>query len=301
MQSAGTETTWFYDLLAWAQAHSKQVIAGGVGLLVVIVAGYVVAWERHQQALSSNHALFAAAQPASPDEKPSVSALLQVADQYPGTSVAERALLLAAGRAYEEGNYAEAEKHFRAHREQFPDSLFAPIAALGVASSLDAQDKVDEAVTAYEQTIATWSHDPVADRARLALATLYEDQDQPADALRVYDQMTDSMTFSEASFQATTRRQQLLAQHPELAPEPTNAPPAAAVAPVTTNAPAATSNVVAGATNAVAVTATNVVEAAANAAAGAVSAATNAAKAVPAPPLATPTAPATNAPADGGQ
>jgi predicted negative regulator of RcsB-dependent stress response len=246
MQSAETESTWFYDLLAWVDKNRKPVIAGGVTLLVLIVAGYVLNWKHQQTIRAANHALLAVSQRADSDQNPPAPAdFLKIAEEYAGTSVADRALLLAAGRAYTDGNYTEAEKQFRAHLKKYPNSVFAPIASLGVAASLDAQDKVKEAIAAYEQTIATYSDDPAADRARLALATLYEDQNQPKEALRLYDQMTDNAGFSRMAFEATTRRQQLLAQHPELAPPPTNAVPAAVIAPAATNAPASATNTVA--------------------------------------------------------
>ena len=245
MQSAETESTWFYDLLAWVDKNRKPVIAGGVTLLVLIVAGYVLNWKHQQTIRAANHALLAVSQRADSDQNPPAPAdFLKIAEEYAGTSVADRALLLAAGRAYTDGNYTEAEKQFRAHLKKYPNSVFAPIASLGVAASLDAQDKVKEAIAAYEQTIATYSDDPAADRARLALATLYEDQNQPKEALRLYDQMTDNAGFSRMAFEATTRRQQLLAQHPELAPPPTNAAPAAVIAPAATNAPASATNAV---------------------------------------------------------
>lgn len=233
MQSARTGSTRIYDFLAWAQVHRKQVIAGVVALLVLIVIGYVVHWKNKQTRLAASEALLtlvnqaSSGTPAAGDSGPRPADLLQVAEQYSATTAAQRALLLAAGAAYRDGDYSQAAKLFGQFEQEHSGSELAPIAALGVATSLDAQNQTNEAVSAYEQVIAGHSRNPVANRARLGLATLFEQMDKPADALRIYDGMTGEAGFSELAFEASARRERLLLDHPELAPTP---------APASTNA-----------------------------------------------------------------
>lgn len=226
MQSAGTESTRIYDLLAWAQVHRKQVIAGAVAVLVVVVIGYVVHWNNKRTRLAASEALLTVLSKASPatpgaaESGPKPAELLQVAGAYSSTTAGARALLLAAGAAYREADYAQAAQLFEQFGREHSGSELAPIAALGVAASLDAQNQTDKAVTAYESVIGRHSGNPVADQARLALATLFEDTGKPADALRIYDGMADAAGFSQQAFEATTRRERLLRDHPELAPAP---------------------------------------------------------------------------------
>jgi predicted negative regulator of RcsB-dependent stress response len=224
MQSAGTESTRIYDLLAWAQVHRKQVIAGALAVLVVVVIGYIVHWKNKQTRLAATEALLSVTSQASPgtpeaaDSGPKPADLLQVAGEYASTSAGERALLLAAGAAYREGDYAQSEKLFEQFKSEHSGSELVPIAALGVATSLDAQDRTEEAVAAYESVIAAHSTHPVAGHARLSLATLFEDTGKPADALRIYDAMSDGNDFSQQAMEVANRRERLLRKHPELAP-----------------------------------------------------------------------------------
>lgn len=233
MQTAGTESTWFYELLAWVQEHSKQVIAGSIAVLAAIFLGYTYNWHLEQQELAASSALLKAAQPAD-NELPAPAELARVADDYGSTTAAERAVLLEASAYYQAGQYSEARQAFERFAREQPGSLLAPIAALGAAACLDAQQQETEAVTAYQQVIARYPEEAVAGRARLNLAAIYLAQDNPAEALKLYDQLTEGAGFSTTAMQAMSRREELLQAHPELAPAPTNAPAAVITpAPVT--------------------------------------------------------------------
>ena len=210
--------------MAWAQVHRKQVIAGAVAVMVVIVIGYVVHWKNKQTRLAASEALLSVAMQVSGGGDDAAAAgpkpaeLLRVAEQFSSTSAAERALLLAAAAAYRGADYSQAAQLFQRFGQEHPSSVLEPIAVLGEAASLDAQEKIPEAIAAYERVVARHSRDPVANRARLALATVFEEQDKPADALRIYDVMADEAGFNEQGFEASARRERLLRLHPELAP-----------------------------------------------------------------------------------
>ncbi len=221
MQSAGSESTWFYELLAWAQDHQKQVIGGGVGILAAIFLVYTYQWNQDRVELAGSTALMDIM--LSEGEEPSQpSEFAEVASSFGSTSAGKRAGFLEAAAYYDNAQYAEAREAFDRFRSQESGHPLAPIAALGSATCLDAMEKTAEAVSAYQQVISTYPDEPVAGRAQLSLAAIYESQDKPADALRIYDQLSGGNTFSPAAMQAIGRREKLLSDHPELAPEPTN-------------------------------------------------------------------------------
>ena len=79
------------------------------------------------------------------------------------------------------------------------DEIVAPIAALGVAASLDSLDKPEEALAAYQEVVTKYGDQPVATRARLAMAVLHESRNQPQQALKIYDDLASSRTSSRSS------------------------------------------------------------------------------------------------------
>jgi tetratricopeptide (TPR) repeat protein len=130
--------------------------------------------------------------------------------------------LLAAGALFSDNQYAEALAQFRKFHDKYPNSNLAPIAAIGIAACLESQDITQEAIKAYQDVIARFPNESVAGQAKLALGRLYEGNKQPAQALKVYEELTRQTARSVWSSEANERREQLLLQHPELAP--TNVP-----------------------------------------------------------------------------
>ena len=98
------------------------------------------------------------------------------------------------------------------------------MAALGVACSLDAMDKVEEAMSAYQRVINQYPAEPAAARARLHLAIIHEHRQQPEQALRLYDELNKPAAFGSIAMESNRRRERLLLKHPQLAS--TNQPPA---------------------------------------------------------------------------
>ena len=54
-----------------------------------------------------------------------------------------------------------------------------------MAADLEAQGKTAEAITKYEEVRRRFATDPVGDQTKMALARLYEQQNQPAEALKL--------------------------------------------------------------------------------------------------------------------
>lgn len=260
MHSETTDSTRLYELLAWLELNRKRVIILACSVLAVIVLYHVYSWYRAQRELKASHALLslrtqnrrsAAATPPSPAE------ILDVAARFGATDAGKRAVLLAASGLYTDGKYAEAQAQFERFVQQDPKSPLASIAALGVASCLDALDRTDAAVSAYRSVIDRYAEDAAATQARLALAALYEDQKQPEKALDIYDELTRQGAggpggANDTAMEASSRRERLLQRHPNLAR--VTAPPLSTTvirtnAPASTNAPAPASS---GRTNAVA-------------------------------------------------
>ncbi|MGC8990425.1 MAG: tetratricopeptide repeat protein [Verrucomicrobiia bacterium] len=219
MNPEPSESTWFYEALAWLELNRKQVIAGGLLVFATIVAGYVYDWHRKTTQREAERALFALKdRPGTEDSTrgPAASELLKVVESHPGTSAAQRALLLAASDLFDEQKYPEAQARFEQFIVNYNNSPLAPIAALRIASCLDAQDKIDEAMSAYQRVINQFPAEPAAARARLHLAIIHEQKNQPEQALRLYDELNKPNVFGSVAAEAANRRERLLRKHPEL-------------------------------------------------------------------------------------
>jgi TolA-binding protein len=244
-----------YDLLAWFETNKKKVL---VVALVLVAAGFAIATMRYMReqkeanASAQLLALKATLNPATNAVPPQPSAFLKVAQEFKGTSAAERARLLAGTAYFTEGKYSEAEAEFSAFMKEFPDSPWIATAAYGIASAQEAQNK-PEAVASYQNVATAYANSVVADDAKLALARIHEAKNQPDQALRLYNELLTAKPGDQAGgpahSEAFARKEALLKAHPELGTNQVGAVPSAPSdvirIPSSTNAPAAT-----GATNA---------------------------------------------------
>lgn len=225
MSRETTESSWLYELLAWVEVNRKRLIVAGISLIVVIMAIYVYVWMRGQTQLEASRALYSLKPPTQRDtnQVATPADYLKVAHAFPDTSAGQQALLLAAVHLFGNGHYAQAQAQFQAFLDQYSSSPFASTAALGVATCLDAQNKVSQARQAYQSVLDHYPNDAATIRAKFALAALDESQNKPEQALQIYDELNQPQRYPAAAMEANVRRQRLLQIHPDLAT--TNAPP----------------------------------------------------------------------------
>ena len=223
-----------YDLLAWLEVNKKKVAAVALALVAIGFLIAVMRYMREQKELQASSELLslkATLNPATNTTPVQASAFLKVAQEFSGTDAAERARLLAATTLFTEGKYAEAEAAFSQFRKDFPESEWRATAAFGVATAQEAQNK-PEAVASYQSVTTAHAKSSVADDAKMALARIHEQKNQPAEALRIYNEMLTPRPGAqpgEPSHRgATERKEALLRAHPELN---TNAAPAVATQP----------------------------------------------------------------------
>ena len=238
MEPESTGIKWIYDLLGWVDVHRKQVLAGFIGFVLLVIAIYAYVWHRNQVRLQAGAALVQlmnrlGQEPSSvkPED------FLALAKKYKGTPAAQRALLTAAFQYFEKNDYSHAQKIFQQFMEQYPDSIWTPQAALGLAACLDAQNKTKEAEQAYNQVIQDYGNHPAAAQARLKLAVLYEDTGRFSKALAIYNELANLKLFGRVAQIAIQRREELLREHPELAPPPPKQTNQVQALPSSTNLP----------------------------------------------------------------
>jgi predicted negative regulator of RcsB-dependent stress response len=243
-----------YDLIAWLEVNKKRV---GIVAVVLVLIGFGLAVVRHlkqekeSKASTELLALRPTLTPATNVVPPQASALQKVADNFPGTSAAERARILAATTHFTEGKYAEAEAEFSRFLKDLPDSPWTASAAFGVAAAQEAQNKGNEALTSYQTVIAAHANSPLAADAKLALARIYESRNQPDQALRLYNELLAPVPGARPGElpnpEAQEHKEALLRAHPALSTNNVvhaTVPPQSASVPGTNAAPTQPTNAV---------------------------------------------------------
>ncbi len=229
MDSKAPPSAGIYDLLGWFETNKKRVAIGAVAVVIVgLVAGFWV-WQASQKQIEAEETLALVRMPFSPLESPqpgTADSLVKVAQEYPDSPAAAKALLRAGTVYFGEGNYAKAREQFDAYLRSPGETPWAPQAVFGVAASLDAENKASEAIAKYKDFIERYSSDPAADQARLNLARLYERNNQPQQALEVLNKMMSSQQgYSPSSGEVQERMKTLLAKNPSLIPTNATPPP----------------------------------------------------------------------------
>jgi predicted negative regulator of RcsB-dependent stress response len=219
-------------LWAWIATNGKQVAWGaGVVAAVVLVAGFVI-WRHNEKEANAGAALSrvlmprmgASQRPETPD------AFLKIAADYPSTQAGARALLLAAGLLFDQGDYPRAQGLFERFAREQPESPFLAEALLGTATCLDAQGQTAKALAAYKSISDRHSHEVAAPQAKFALARLYAAQGKFDLARNLLQEVQRAVGYGTLGDEAAMELRDLDIKHPELAA--TAAPPASPTLPL---------------------------------------------------------------------
>lgn len=227
MEQEQTGGKWVYDLLGWLDLHRKAVIGAAIGIIALLMIVYAISWKSKQSYFRANSALYTLLSRWDESLSPSPASLIEFAEKNDHLPAAQRALLFAAAKYFIDDNYEQAQQLFQQYLETYRNTDWAPIAALGVASSLHALSKTNEAEAAYKGIIQQYATHPAAVQARLNLALIYEDTGRLKDALAIYDELSNPNLFGRGAFEAAQAKQRLLREHPELAQKSQSEPQAA--------------------------------------------------------------------------
>jgi tetratricopeptide (TPR) repeat protein len=224
MEAGTPPSAGIYDFLGWFETNKKRIaIAAGALAVAGIIAGLYV-WQRGQREIDAEQALSSVHMPFSPNEPlpPGTGdALAKIADEYSGTAAAPKAMLRAGTSYFAENKYGKAQEQFDKLLRNHGDTIWVPQAVYGIAATFEAQGKATEAINKYNEFIKNYPSDPAVDHAKLNVARLYEQTEQPALALDLLKKMTEGQTgYSPAASEAQERLKGLYAKHPELMPPP---------------------------------------------------------------------------------
>lgn len=188
MDTELTQSEQWLRLLAWLEDNWRRVV--GVGSVVIgigIVVAFVI-WQGVEKQKTASEALSMLL--AAP-EAPSGNALLAFADDHADTRAGARALLLAAGALFTEGEYPEAQSRFEQFLATQPVGPLTAKARFGVAACKEAQGQYEAAINDYKSIVENPASGNVIPQARFALGNLYVVQGQPELARQQYEELED--------------------------------------------------------------------------------------------------------------
>jgi tetratricopeptide (TPR) repeat protein len=231
MESDTVQLPLSHKAWAWFEANKKQALIGTGAVVVVGLIVWFYLYRQNEQQVAAAEALSSIAVPQMSGGRggpESVAAYLKVAADYPKSSSAARAVLLAAGSLFVEGKYTEAKTQFDRFTREYGNSPMMAQALLGSAACLDALGKTNEAITAYNNLIRQYPGENVVSQARFALGRLYEAQNDPEKARTQFEEVARANPYGGIGSEAGMRVEELNLKYPKLvaaSPLPTNAVP----------------------------------------------------------------------------
>lgn len=220
-----------------AEAINWRLVVYPLLLVVVIVIGGFGYYfnqlnEREQREIQARAALLKATTPEQ---------LVQVADQFPKTDQALMALIDAGNQSFAKKDYEGAIKIYqRAINAPEADEVLAEVARLGLASTLEASGKIDDAISTYLIEAHLGNKSPYAPYAYHSVAAIYAQRNDKENERKILTEMlalgSDSPFVKQAEPQLKKLNEELVKPA-----APTPAPAATINAPVapTTPPPAA--------------------------------------------------------------
>ena len=242
MEAEVKQSHFFYELWAWAEDNWRRLAAGAavITLIALVISFYF--WKQGARAEAASQALSALRPTPGPDGTPVMpapAAYAKIAADYPGTEAAARASLLAAGAFFDAAKYPEAKAEFDRCLHESPQNPLRTEAVYGQAACLEAQGKTSDAVAAFKSLVERYPTDPLAPRAKVALGRLYKAQNQPAEALRLLEEVARTEQFGTVGLMAETLITEIKAANPTLGTHAATITNALKVVPSVSNAPAA--------------------------------------------------------------
>ena len=150
-----------------------------------------------------------------------VASLERVIGGFPGSQSAVEALSKLADLYYRNGRYADAANTYQRIEREFSGHPLAESAKLGVATVLEAQGNWDGAKAEYSQILSANPNSYVANAAKLGLARCSEIQGQKKEAAQYYEEVAASAQNSPWFQQAYLR---LLVLNRDVTPEKPDQP-----------------------------------------------------------------------------
>jgi predicted negative regulator of RcsB-dependent stress response len=188
MQTQDAPAEIMFKFWPWFEANRKRLLIVGAVAVVGFFGWFFVSTQNQQNELAAGQAYtqFQLSQPPTAAARQVSDGYLAIATKYPGTEAAQRAWLQSATVLFQAGSYADAQVRFQNFLAADSGSSLAPLAHMGVAASLEAQGKLDGALTAYRTAATAAPGSAEAMAAKFSQGRVLELQGKLTEAVELY-------------------------------------------------------------------------------------------------------------------
>lgn len=236
MQTQDAPAEFIVKLWPWLEANRNRLIGAAAAILVVAGVVYFISSQREQREVDAGQALTMLL--VSPTDNTNIAAranaFADLAVKYAGTDAGRRARLQAGAAFFDAGSYADAQTQFQDFLNASSTGPLAAIAELGLAASLEAQNKLDQAAAAYQRVVSVYPGSDCVQPAEFAMGRIAEAQNKLSVAITHYENVASIGGGSSLVREAAVREAEIKAKMAAAAPKP-----AAVTAPAVAPKPAA--------------------------------------------------------------
>ncbi|HEY2328309.1 MAG TPA: tetratricopeptide repeat protein [Verrucomicrobiae bacterium] len=188
MQTQDAPAELIFKFWPWFEANRKRLIIAGVAAVVGGFVWFYISTQKQQaeQDAGLSYTQLQLSMPPNPTTQQVVDGYLKIAGKYAGTLAGQRARLQAGALQFGAGNYADAQTQFQSFLTAETGSPLAALARMGVASSLEAQGKLDDALAAYRAVVAGFPDSTDAIVAKFSQGRVLELQGKLSEAVTFY-------------------------------------------------------------------------------------------------------------------
>jgi tetratricopeptide (TPR) repeat protein len=225
MQTEDASAEIIFKLWPWLEANKNRLIGVGVAAILIWGVVYFISSQKEQKETEAGQALTSLMinPPANVNLADSFAG---IAAKYSGTAAGQRA-----------GKYPDAQAQFQKYLEAGSSLPLAATAQLGVAACLEAQNKLDQAVTAYQRVTSVYSGSASVMQAEFALGRIAEQQNKLSEAATHFENAARNVGGGALAQEAGMRAQQVRAKLAMAAPKPAASSAPAISSTVTNKAP----------------------------------------------------------------
>ncbi len=213
MQTQDAQTELLIKFWPWFEANRNRIIGFAVAVTVIFLVIYFYTTEQAQKAVDAGNAYtqLQLNQPPNPTVDQVAAEFQQLANKYPGTLAAQRALVQSASVLYSAGRYADAQAAFAKIVATSSGGALAAGSQFGVAASLEAQNQLEAAAAAYRTVFTSYPNAPEAISAKFALARILQSQNKAAEASSYYAEVAHTQLAGSLAQEAAERLSELSA------------------------------------------------------------------------------------------
>jgi predicted negative regulator of RcsB-dependent stress response len=207
MQTQDAPAEILFKFWPWFEANRKRLVIGGVA---VAVAAFVVYFISAQKQAAEQNAGLAYTQlqmtlPVGTSAQQMADGYLAIANKYQGTLAGQRARLQAGAVQFSAGNYPEALAQFQNFLTTESGSPLTVAARMGIAASLEAQGKLDDAMAAYRAVVSGFPDATDAIVAKFSQGRVLELQGKLTEAVTFYQDTARSPLAGSLASEAAQR------------------------------------------------------------------------------------------------